>query len=292
MKRDQSAQAYAIAAVLLWATVASAFKVSLQYLDVFQLLLYASAVSLGTLFFISLFTGKLKTLTMFSKQDFLHSAVLGFFNPFLYYVLLFTAYSLLPAQQAQALNYTSPLMIVMLSIPLLKQRIGIRSLGAIVISFIGVFVASTRGTIQSFNLTNAAGTIIALSSALIWALFWVYNARDSRDEVPKLFLNFSFGFIFILIATLLFSKPGVEFTGVLGAVYVGLFEMGITFIVWLKALQSAKTTAQVSQLLYLVPFLSLISIYFVVHETILPTTIIGLSLIVGGIMLQQLIKTA
>ena len=33
----------------------------------------------------------------------------GFLNPFLYYIILFKAYSLLPAQEALSLNYTWPL---------------------------------------------------------------------------------------------------------------------------------------------------------------------------------------
>ena len=36
-----------------------------------------------------------------------------------------------------------------------------------------------------------------------------------------------------------------------------MFEMGITFFFWLKALQLAKTTDKVSNLVYLAPFLSL-----------------------------------
>jgi drug/metabolite transporter (DMT)-like permease len=79
--------------------------------------------------------------------------------------------------------------------------------------------------------------------------------------------------------------------GLLGAVYIGFFEMGITFVVWLKALRLSETTAQVSNLIYLVPFLSLIVIYFTIGETILPSTIIGLVFIVSGVLLQRYIAS-
>jgi len=130
---------------------------------------------------------------------------------------------------------------------------------------------------------------LALSSAVIWALFWILNLRDTRDEVVKFFLNFAFGLVFILISNLLLSKltaPCV--TGFLGAAYVGLFEMGITFLMWMKALKLSKTTAQVSNLIYLVPFLSLIIIHFAIREPILLTTMIGLFFVIGGILLQQI----
>jgi len=41
-------------------------------------------------------------------------------------------------------------------------------------------------------------------------------------------------------------------------------------------------------LIYMVPFLSLVLISFAVGETILPSTIVGLVFIVGGIILQRL----
>jgi drug/metabolite transporter (DMT)-like permease len=78
--------------------------------------------------------------------------------------------------------------------------------------------------------------------------------------------------------------------GLLGAIYIGLFEMGITFVLWLKALQLSKTTAQVSNFIYLVPFLSLIVINLTVGEKIYSSTIIGLVFIIAGILLQQYVS--
>mgnify|MGYP001490376578 CR=1 FL=1 len=288
MKNQQQAYKYAIAAVLMWSTVASAFKISLRHLDFLQLLFYASIVSIVTLFSILLVQNKLRLLKKFSKKDYFHSALLGFLNPFLYYVVLFKAYSLLPAQEAQPLNYTWPIMLVLLSVPLLNQQIKLKSIIAIVVSFVGVLIISTQGKILDFKFTNPTGALLALCSAVIWALFWIYNIKDELDEVVRLFLNFVFGFFYILVFTMIFSKiivPNVA--GFLGASYVGLFEMGITFIIWSKALKLSETTARVSNLIYFIPFLSLIVIYFVVGEKILFSTIVGLIFIVIGIIMQQ-----
>ena len=76
--------------------------------------------------------------------------------------------------------------------------------------------------------------------------------------------------------------------GLLGASYVGLFEMGITFVLWLSALKLSETTAKVGNLIFLSPFLSLIFIHFFVGEDILASTFIGLILIVAGILIQQI----
>jgi len=71
-----------------------------------------------------------------SRKELLASAVMGFFNPFLYYLVLFKAYELLEAQIAGTLNYTWPIVLVILSIFLLKQRISTWSIVAILISFL------------------------------------------------------------------------------------------------------------------------------------------------------------
>jgi len=238
MVKQKKAYFYAAAAVLLWSTVASAFKISLRYLDVLPLLFLASVFSTFILFCFLLSLKKLTLLTTLAKKDYLHSALLGLLNPFLYYLLLFKAYSILPAQEALVLNFIWPIMLVLLSIPLLKQKIKLKSIFAILISFLGVFLIATRGRPLAFRFTNIAGVSLALASSVIWALFWIYNVKDKTDGIVKLFLNFAFGSLFIFLAMLLTSSPWLpSLSGLLGAIYIGLFEMGITFLLWLKALK-------------------------------------------------------
>ena len=289
MERQKKAYLCAGAAVLLWATCASAFKISLRYIDVFPLLFVAAVTSTAVFFVCLLLSGKLSLLKDLSPGDYLRSALLGFLNPFLYYVVLFKAYSLLPAQEAQPLNFIWPLTLVLLSIPLLKQKISVKDIIATIISFAGVVVISTRGDILALKFTDTAGVSLATGSSIIWSLFWIYNVRDKRDEAVRLFLNFAFGSVFTFVSMLLLANVKVpDARGILGAVYVGFFEMGITFLVWLKALKLSKTTAHVTNLIYLVPFLSLVVISFAVGEKIRPSTMVGLVFIVGGIILQRL----
>jgi len=289
MEKQKKSYLYAVLVVLFWSTIPSAFKISLRHLDVLPLLFYASLVSIIIFFLCLLFSKKLFLLKTFSKKDYLYSALLGFLNPLLYYCVIFKSYILLPAQQAQPLNFVWPITLVLLSIPILKQKIKPRDILAIFISFFGVFVISTRGDILGFKIDSPAGVFLALSSTIIWSLFWIYNVRDKRDEVARLFLNFIFGFIFISVAILFFGKIEIpDIKGLVGAAYIGLFEMGVTFILWLKALKLAKTTAHITNLIYLTPFLSLIVVRFAIDEVIIPASVIGLFLIVGGIILQRL----
>jgi drug/metabolite transporter (DMT)-like permease len=155
---------------------------------------------------------------------------------------------------------------------------------------LGTIVIGTRGRILELQFGNLFGVGLALTSAVFWALFWILNIKNKKDEVVKLFLNFCFGSLFILIYVLFTTGLRMpDFYGLTGALYAGIFEMGITFVLWLKALQLSSTTAKVSNLVYLSPFISLIIIRFAVGEEILLSTFIGLALIIGGIIMQQFV---
>jgi len=291
-RKHKLAYVYALAAVVFWATSATAFKLSLRHVGQLPLLLLASLASTAVCLAYLLVTDKLKLLRMFTKRDYGRSAGLGFLNPFLYYVILFQAYSLLPAQEAQPINFVWPLTLVLLSIPLLGQHIRLTSILAILISFTGVVVIATHparpADILSFRFSNGPGVLLALGSTVIWALFWVLNTKDRQDEAVRLFVNFLFASAYILLLVLLSGQAHLDnWRAYVGGIYIGLFEMGLTFLLWLKALRSAKTTAHVVNLIYLVPFLSLLVIATVLGEKILPSTLVGLLFIIAGIILQK-----
>jgi drug/metabolite transporter (DMT)-like permease len=291
-RQHRLAYVYALATVVFWGTAASAFKISLRSMDVTSLLLIASATSATVFFVYVLASGKLALLRTFTQRDWFWSAGLGLLNPFLYYLVIFKAYSLLPAQEAQPINFVWPLTLVLLSIPLLGQRIKLASILAILISFSGVVVIATRperpADILSFRFSNGLGVALALGSTVVWALYWVLNTKDRQDEAIRLFVNFLFACVYIVVLMLALGRFQFgNWQGLLGGVYIGLFEMGVTFLLWLKALRNARSTAHVVNLIYLVPFLSLLMIALVLGEQIRPATLVGLILIVAGIVLQK-----
>lgn len=288
MNKQTHAYVYAAAAVLLWSTVASAFKLTLQFMRPIEMLLYSSFVSAAVLLAILIGQKKLSQLRLWSAHDFLRSALFGLLNPFLYYFVLFKAYALLPAQEAQSLNFIWPIVLVLFSMIFLKQQIALKSVMAMTISFIGVLFVATRGNILDLEFTHTPGVLLALGSAFIWALYWIGNLKDSCDPIARLFMNFVFGCMFVTGYVWLFEPiqmPSQQ--GLWGCLYIGLFEMGLTFILWLKALQLSQTTDTVSGLIYVSPFLSLVFIHFAVGEPIFPSTIVGLVLIIAGIIAQH-----
>lgn len=289
MNSTNKAFLFAGLAVFFWSTVATAFKIALRELDVVQLIFFASVVTVLVLFALLLVQGKTGLLFRQTKLQIVWSVLLGAFNPLFYYIVLFKAYSLLPAQLAQPLNMVWPIVLALLSVPFLGQKIGKWSIAGLFISFIGVVFISSQGGWSGFQNTSFAGVLLALSSSVLWSVYWILSVRDKRDETVKLFLNFFFGLIFLAVAMFFFSdfnvKPG---PGLLAAVYVGIFEVGITYVLWMKAMQLSTNNAKIGNLVFLAPFVSLIFIHFILKETIYVTTFIGLIFIVSGIFTQRL----
>ena len=289
LTRQHKAYLFALSAVLLWSTVATAFKISLRYLDVFQLLLVASVTATLCLLLVVLVTGRIKILGSLEKPDYLRLAGLGVLNPFCYYLVLFKAYDLLPAQVALALNYTWAITLMLLSVPILKHRITRSDYGATVICYSGVLVICFSGEKFPAGELSTAGILLALGSTVIWAFYWLLKTKDHVDPILGLFVSFLFSIPFIAAVCWLGSDvSSMGMTGILAGVYVGLFEMGVTYILWLAALQLSEATAKVSTLIFLSPFLSLIFISRILGEAIAVTTIMGLVLIVGGLLVQHL----
>ena len=288
MNSTNKAYLYAGLAVFFWSTVATAFKIALRALDFVQLIFYASVVTVIVLFVILLVQNKTKHVFRQSTGEVIQSLFLGAFNPLFYYLVLFKAYSLLPAQLAQPLNMVWPIVLALLSVPFLGQKIGKRSIGALFISFTGVIFISSQGGLKGFENTNFYVVSLALGSSILWSLYWIFSVRDKRDPIVKLFMNFLAGAILLTFAVILFSDFRVDWgPSFYAAVYVGIFEVGITYVLWLKAMEYSTNNAKIGNLVFLAPFISLIFIRFILKETIFITTFIGLVFIVTGILVQQ-----
>jgi len=288
LSADRRALLLALGAVLLWSTVATAFKLALRDLDVWQLLCIATAVSLASLLAILAWQRNLNALLPALRAQPLRYLFLGLVNPLLYYQVLLRAYDLLPAQQAQAINYTWAITLALLAVPLLGQRLGWRDGLAMLLGYSGVLIIATRGDPLSLQFDSLPGVVLALGSTVIWALYWIFNRRSAVDPVVGLTLNFAVAAPLALLACLVFSSlPPLGGVGFAAAVYVGAFEMGLSFVLWASALRLSSGVARVGNLIFLSPLLSLVFIHNILGESIHYATVIGMCLIIPGILIQQ-----
>lgn len=288
MSNDHRALLLGLSAILLWSTAATAFKLALREMDVLQLLAWASTVSALALWGVVWAQGKQGLCAGYLQQAPLYFLGMAILSPLFYYLILLRAYDLLPAQQAQPINYTWAITLALLAVPLLGQPLGRRDILAALLGYSGVLVIATEGQLTAMRFASLEGVALALLSTVVWALYWIFNTRNHRDPVVCLCLNFSLAAPLAWVLCGLFSELTVTgWQGPLAATYVGLFEMGLTFALWSTALRLASSVARVGNLIFLSPLFSLVFIATILGESIHPATLVGLGLIIPGVLLQQ-----
>jgi drug/metabolite transporter (DMT)-like permease len=288
MPNEHRAFKLGLSAVMLWSTVATAFSISLRYLTPLQLVALASAVSWCFLSLRLLQPARWQALRATAMRDRLFGLAMGWLNPALYYLVLFAAYDRLPAQEAMAINYSWGITLALIAAPLLGQKLSLYSLLTSGISYFGIVVIATRGEPEALNFAQPEGVALALLSTLIWSLYWVINARKEIDPEVQLFLNFTGALP--LLAALVWCQGAaapLSWQGWAGGLYVGLFEMGLAFVLWMGAMQATRSTIRISSLIFLSPPVSLLFIWLIAGEALRPYTFVGLLLILLGLWLQR-----
>lgn len=279
-KDERKALVFALVAVLLWSTVATGFKLGLESLTPSQLLFAGSCIS--TIVFVIAAVRKGWPRHGVNLRE---GALFGLLNPALYYLVLFAAYDRLPAQIAQPLNYTWAIMLAILAVPVLKQRLSGKTAAGIALSYVGVVVLLTQGEFDRLPQLDWTGVALALASTVLWAFYWLFNVRSTTP--PAALMATSFLIATPILAIVCAAGPGLPPLNLQTLFYgswVGLIEMGITFLLWQRALRLTGHAARLGQLIFLSPFLSLLMIGAVLGETIHPTSWLGLAIIVLGLL--------
>ncbi|MCB9990545.1 MAG: DMT family transporter [Rhodospirillales bacterium] len=106
--------------------------------------------------------------------------------------LVFYAYKYLPVANATVLINTSPLIVAALSVPILKEQVGLFRWSAILAGFIGVLII-----VQPGSGGNLTGYLFAISAAITVATVSIYLRDLGKTENPMTTV-----FYFILIGTI------------------------------------------------------------------------------------------
>lgn len=288
MTKQQKAYLLMSFVILFWSSVATAFKLALETVNPFQLLLFS--VFIANIVFLSALAkqNKIHLIKEMSASSIRHNIFVGILNPFLFYLILFHAYDLLPGQIAMTLNFSWPIAMSLMAIFFQKQKLNRKTIFSLLLGFAGVVLIATRGEWFRWDNFNIWGIVLIMISTLIWSLYWMLNVRDTQDALIKLSINFASGFIALLIFFPFLSEwhwPNLKEWGYL--IYVGFFEMGFSYILWLKALELTKSTVKISILIFIIPFLSLLFLHLILEEAIFYSTFIGVLLVISAILIPQ-----
>ncbi|MBO4683950.1 MAG: DMT family transporter [Desulfovibrio sp.] len=285
MTRNAKALCFALATVLSWSTVSTAFKLALRSLSPMQM----TAVAMGTAAlalvpFLAAEAGALAGRGAVFTPRRTGLAVLAGLVIFLYYLVLFHGYDHLPAQVAQPVNYTWSIMLAILLSLVRRTPLRPRQVLWMCVAWAGTAVIALGG--RGVGPVEPLGVGLIVLSTVLFAVYWVVSDVNDMPSLPAMLICFTVACLLAGGCCLALGEGLPAPKDCPWAVYLGFFELSLPFLCWREALRLTERVALMATLPLSTPFLALVWIHLVLGEPILATTVAGLALIVAGTFLQ------
>ena len=279
---------YAVVSVLIWSTTAAMVKKMLYDIPNLEALSISSFLAFLFLLIVNLKNGTVREMKRYSLKDYGIMSVLGFIGLFLYSALYYYGLAVLTSQEACILNYLWPIMLVIFSCIILKEKFTFTKGTAMLCSFAGIVILSL-GNGSSSSENAVLGMISCIIAAACYGLFSVLNKKADYDQGICMMVVWLVAAVCPMILGLM-TETWVPIRGTqwLGILWLGIGIDAVAYLLWALALKGAENTAKIANLAYLTPFLSLIVSAVVLGETIRLRALIALIFIVGGILMQNL----
>lgn len=276
---------YALLCVLLWSFIPVVARFGQVTLDNIQFLFWSNALSLLVVGCCWMFKKPSDDVNTLSARQAGFLLLLGALGCALYYLCLYYGYEHGNGLEVLIMQYTWPMMIVLLSVMLLSETLGPRQLLAVVLGFLGIVLVLTRGEFSELAFTQLSVNLIVLAGAFCFALFSVLSKKTTVDALTAVVLFFIGGTMVSTLALVGLSEFAWPTKREWFSVLVnGAFINGVSYIFWLQALKQLK--AQVAAtLVFITPILSALWMVVLFGETFYLIYVIGFILVlVSGVL--------
>ncbi len=278
---------YAISTVFIWATMAAMVKKMLFDIPNLQTLSVSSVFAFLFLWIVNIKTGTIKLMKNYTIKEYGVMSGLGFVGLFLYSALYYYGLSQLSSQEACILNYLWPIMLVLFSCIILKEKLTVMKIVAMGCSFLGIVILS-MGNGDATGGNTWIGMVSCIVAAACYGLFSVLNKKADMNQ------NITMMVIWLTVAVCagilgIMTETWVPIKGVqwIGMLWLGVVIDAVAYLLWALALKGTENTAAIANLAYLTPFLSLIISAIFLKEAIELRAVAALVFIIGGILLQS-----
>lgn len=284
---EKSAYSYLVITITFWSLTPALAKLALEELNNIQLLFYVNLIAIASLFLVISFQKKLSVFSQYKKIDYMKMFGMSFLGMYAYYLFLYGSFDLAPAGQANMFNYLWPILIVIFSILILKEKFNYKTIMGILISFIGAVIVFTRGDLSNFYNEYSLGYLLAIGAAVSYGLFSVLGKKLDYERFTSMLVCYVFSVILVAATVAIFSEFVLpkDMTTLLPILFMGGLSSSIGYVFWFKALKLGHTH-KMANMIYITPFLSLIFVFFINKEIIPIMSIVGLVLIICGILIQ------
>ncbi|MCL2537066.1 MAG: DMT family transporter [Coriobacteriia bacterium] len=277
----------ALITVVLWASAFPAVKFLLDYYSAESILVFRFGIA-GLVLLVVMLITKTK---MPDKEDLPLLALAGFLGIFLYAWLFIVGINSVSSGVSSFLIASAPVFVTLMSILLLKEKVRLLTWIGLVISFCGLALV-TLTQMTGFALNT--GVILLLGASLSTSIYTIIQrkltAKYSPFEVTGYALVFGSLFTLVFLPGLIREIPSVPPAINLIPLYLGIFPAAIAYLSWSYALARARSAAQVTSFLYLIPFLATIMAYLWIGEVITMAAFIGGVVIIAGMIITASVK--
>ncbi len=280
-------KAYLLAAssIFFWSTMATISKLLLGSFSSMQVLCFSSFFAFLFLLVKNIFTKNYLRIKAYKPKDFFVMTLIGLPGIFVYNLLYYMGAAKMPASQAFIINYLWPIMSVIFACILLKEKLTVRKITAIALSFMGV-VISALADLSAMNGGMLLGALFIFLAAVSYGFFTGINQKFHYDKNISMMFTYGATFIITLIMIIVGKEQvNLDILSTLGLAWNGVFVMGVATTAWAIALESGNT-AKISNLAYITPFASLVWTAIFLKEKISIFSVLGLIVIVCGILIQ------
>lgn len=280
MKLRDSFHPYAITTIIFWSLAYVLTRLALQYFSAFSLGFLRYFAASCTLVAVAVLT-KMKLPHKTDLPWFLAAGAVGFF---LYMIAFNKGQETVTASTGSVVIATVPVITALLARFVYKEKLYRFQWVAIVIEFAGVLVLVLMDGVFSINIgliwLFLAAVSLSIYNLLQRKLTKVYTAL----QTSAFSIFFGTVFLAVFIPT---SVKEVSSAPVIQLVYVavlGIFSSAIAYVAWSKAFAKAKQTSQVSNYMFVTPFLTSILGLLIAGEIPSRATLFGGSIIILGVL--------
>ncbi|MBP0444704.1 DMT family transporter [Roseomonas sp. SSH11] len=197
-----------------------------------------------------------------------------------YHALYFAALAWAPPVEASLINYLWPLLIVLLSAPILGMRLGPRRLGGVALGFLGCALVVGPGA--SFPPGAVPGFLCAAGAALTWSVYSV-TARRLSGVPTEAVAGFCLASgILAGLAHLVFEPVVVpDARQWVSALLLGLGPVGAAFFLWDRGMKRGDPRL-LGTLAYAVPVASTLLLLLAGEGALTARIAVAAGLVIGG----------
>ena len=273
--------------VLCWATLAPIAKVLIAQIPDMEVLFIGAVFAFLFLLGYNVANGKIAVIKTTPASILRNMICLGVLGLFLYSSLYYYGLQQLTSQEACILNYLWPIMTVLFTALILKEKLTAGKLLGLLLSFIGIVILSI-GRSQTLNPNAMLGIITCIVAAACYGLFSALNKKLNYDQDITMMIIWLTVTCCSGIAGLI-SHNWVPVQGItwIGLLWLGVVVNAIAYLLWAIAINNSENTASIANLAFLVPLLSMILAVIFLKEPFQFRALIAMILIIGGIILQE-----